>query len=248
MTYKGRWSLLVAAGAIAVLAGLVASFPANLALAWFAPPELRAWGVDGTVWRGHATELALEGRSLGAASWHARPARMLLLQPTWDLEIRRPDGHARTRLELSLFRDRQKFTDLDASLALETLPPAIVPVGVAGDVQISLQKLELVRGWPTLIVGRAHVANLDLPGVILTLGPFDFSFPDQAGPPAAEIRSRGGPLDLDGRVELPDRGRWHFDAELAPGENPPQELVDGLAFIGEDLGGGRRRLVLSSEP
>jgi hypothetical protein len=248
MTLAARRSVLVTAGVIALLIGLVATFPARLALSWFAPPEVRAWGVDGTVWRGRAAELAVDAHGLGALSWHARPLRMLLLQPTWDFELRRQDGYARGRLGLSLFRDRQTISDLDASLSLETLPPAVVPIGVAGQVRVALQRLEIAQGWPVAIAGRAAVANLDLPGVILTLGPFEFLFPGQAGPPLTEIRSLGGPLELDGRVELPARGRWLFDAQLGPGENPPQELIDGLVFVGEDIGGGRRRLVLSSEP
>ena len=248
MTLAARRSVLVTAGVIALLFGLVATFPARLALSWFAPPDVRAWGVEGTVWRGRATELALHAHGLGALSWQARPLRMLLLQPAWDFELRRQDGYARGRLGLSLFGDRQKITDLDASLSLDTLPPAVVPIGVAGQVRVALQRLEIVQGWPVAITGRAAVANLDLPGVILTLGPFEFLFPDQAGLPVAEIRSLGGPLEVDGRVELPARGRWLFNADLGPGENPPQELVDGLLFVGEDIGGGRRRLVLSSEP
>jgi hypothetical protein len=248
MTGFARRSLLVTAGILAVLAGLVATFPAHLALAWFAPPEVRAWGVEGTVWRGRAAEVFLQERSLGALAWHARPARLIRLQPTWALELRRQDGYARAQAAFSLTGRRQTITDLDASLSLASLPPAIVPIGVAGQVRMSLQRLVLEQGWPVAIAGRASVADLELPGVIMALGPFEFRFPEQSGSPLAEIRSQGGPLDVDGRVELPARGQWHLRADLAPGEDPPQELVDGLVFVGEDLGDGRRRLILSSEP
>lgn len=241
-------SALVLAGALAIVAGLVATFPARLALAWFAPPQLRAWGVAGTVWEGRAMELALGDQSLGSLSWDARVARMLLLRPSWDIELRRPDGYARAGVGLSLFGNRQYISDVDASVSLGTLPRAIVPDGVAGEARLALQRLEVADGWPTAIAGRATVANLELPGVILALGPFEFSFPEDSEPPVAEIRSLGGPLAVDGRVDLPARGQWRFSAELAPGEDPPRELIEGLAFVGEDIGEGRRRLVLSSEP
>lgn len=241
-------SALVVAGALALVAGLVATFPARLALAWFAPPQLNAWGVSGTVWQGRAMEVALGDESLGTLSWDARPARILLLKPTWDIELRRQDGYLRAGVGLSLLGGRQHLTDVDASVSLGTLPRAVVPAGVAGDLRLALQRLELTNGWPTAIAGRAAVANLELPGVILALGPFEFSFPEGSGPPLAEIRSLGGPLEVDGRAELPGRGEWRFSAELAPGEDPPPELIEGLVFVGEDIGGGRRRLVLSSEP
>lgn len=248
MISVGRRSVLVAAGIIAAVIGLAATFPARLALAWFSPPQLGAWGVSGTVWEGRAAELVLDGYSLGALSWDARPLRLLSLQPTWDLNLRRGDGFAEARVGFSLLGGSQHIRDLDAALELATLPPAIVPVGVAGQARVSLQRLELEDGWPTRLTGRAVVNQLELPGVVLALGPFEFQFPDQPGPPEGQVRSLGGPLSVDGMVGLPAHGQWAFSAELAPGENAPREVVEGLAFVGEDLGGGRRRLVLSSEP
>lgn len=248
MTFASRRTVLVAAGALALLVGVVATFPARLAFSWFAPPEVDAWGVEGTVWRGRVASLVLREQNLGALSWQARPVRVALLQPAWDLEMRRADGYARGRLGFALFGRRLTISDLDASLALGTLPQAIVPTGVAGQARISLERLVLEQGWPVAIVGRAAVSELELPGVIMALGPFEFLFPDGSDPLLAEIRSTGGPLEVDGRVELPARGRWRFSADLAPGDNPPRELVDGLQFVGEDIGNGRRRLTLASEP
>lgn len=243
-----RRSTLVVAGIIAALIGLAAAFPARLALAWFSPPQLGAWGVSGTIWQGRAAELVLDGYSLGSLSWDVRPLRLIALQPTWDLNLRRGDGFAEARAGFSLLGNRQHIKDLDAALELATLPPAIVPIGVAGQARVSLQQLEIENGWPTRVTGRAVVNQLELPGVVLALGPFEFEFPDQPGPPAGQVRSLGGPLAVDGTVGLPAAGQWLFSAELAPGENAPREVVEGLAFVGEDLGGGRRKLELSSEP
>jgi hypothetical protein len=248
MIWIDRRTVLVAAGLLALFAGLVASFPARLALDWFAPSELRAWGVDGTIWRGRAAELALDNRNLGTLTWSARPAAMLRLRPTWDMDLRRPDGYARGRVGFSLISDRQRITNFEATLGLGTLPPTVVPIGVTGQLQASIQRLDLDRGWPTTIVGRAMVRDLELPGVIITIGPVSFHFPEQAGPPAGEIVATEGPLLVDGQVELPARDQWHFRAELAAGQNAPREVIEGLTFVGEDLGGGRRMVTFSSEP
>ena len=233
MSSRRRIVLLAAAGVLAALAGIVAQFPARVALAWFAPPGIVAWGVEGSVWEGRAAGIVVRGHALGSLSWEAQPAGLLSLQPAWKLYLRTPDdGFLAGRVAISLLADRQRINDLEGALQLDALPPALV----------------LEAGWPVLVTGRASVAALELPGVILALGPFEFVFPEHDGTPVGAIRSLGGPLEVDGQIELPGPGQWRFSAELAPGESPPRELVDGLRFVGEDLGDGRRRLEMRSEP
>ena len=248
MTFSRRYLPLAVAGLLAALMGIVASFPARVALAWFAPPGIVAWGVDGTIWQGRAAGVLVRGHGLGSLSWEARPWNMLALRPTWDLQLRRQDGFATGRVGASLLSGRQQLRDFEAALELGSLPPGLLPTGTAGQARISVQRLELADGWPAAVTGRAAVNQLELPGVILALGPFEFLFPETDGPPVGQITSLGGPLEVAGRIELPAPGQWHFSAELAPGENPPRELVDGLRFVGEDLGNGRRRLEMSSAP
>lgn len=248
MSRRKRITWLAAAGILAALIGAVANFPARLALAWFAPPGIVAWGVEGTVWDGRAAGVIVRGHNLGSLSWDGQPAGLLTLQPAWALYLRTADGFVEGRVAVSLLRNQQRISDLEAALELATLPPALVPRGVAGQARISLQQLVLKAGWPAEVTGRASVGELELPGVILALGPFEFVFPEQDGPPVGAIRSLGGPLAVDGQILLPGPAQWRFSAELAPGENPPRELVDGLRFVGEDLGNGRRRLEMQSEP
>ena len=97
------------------------------------------------------------------------------------------------------------------------------------------------------VVQQIAIADLQLPGVILTLGPLEFVFAGDTDTPAADVRSAGGPLAVEGTLVLPEPGRWSLDVLLAPGENPPRELVEGLAYVGEAAPGGGRRLQLSGE-
>lgn len=248
MSARKRIIMLAAAGLLAALIGIVVHFPARLALAWFAPAGIVAWGVDGSVWTGRAAGVVVRGHDLGSLAWEARPAGLLALEPAWELSLRTPDGFVAGRFAAALLGNRQQISDLEGAFELATLPPALVPRGVAGQARFSLQLLQLESGWPTAVTGRATVAELELPGVILALGPFEFVFPEHEGTPVGAVRSLGGPLAVDGQIELPGPGQWQFSAELAPGENPPRELVDGLRFVGEDLGNGRRRLEMRSEP
>ncbi len=237
--------LLPLAGLVAFVAGLAATFPARLAVAWFAPAQVQAWGVQGTVWNGSAEAIAVAGAGIGGAEWSLRPLSLLLLKPKADIRVTRRDGFASARVTTSLSGDSVRISDLEAAIALGSLPPQVVPNGVAGDLSAQVPALQLEDGWPTRASGRIAVADLNLPGVILTLGPLEFVFADASDPLRADVRSLGGPLEVEGTLTLPAPGRWSLDVLLAPGQDAPRELVEGLAYVGEEAPGGRRRLQAS---
>jgi hypothetical protein len=237
--------LLAAAGLVAFAVGLVANFPATLALAWFAPDEVRAWGVEGSVWAGRAASIAAGPVSLGQTRWGARLPAFLVLRPTWGVEADRGDGFLNGTVSIALFSDRQRFRDLEAALDLDSLPPSLSPDGTSGQLSLQFTELVLADGWPAIATGRAGLARLHLPGVQFELGPFEIVFPENDGFPVAAVRSLGGPLSVDGQLALPGPERWSLDLVLAPGEDAPRDLVQGLQFVGEEIPGGRRRLVLS---
>lgn len=237
--------VLALAGLLAFVVGLVANFPATLALAWFAPDELRAWGVAGSIWDGRAASIAAGPVSLGQTRWQARMSAFLVLRPTWHIEADRGDGFLNGTVSVSLLADRQRFRDLEAALDLDSLPPALSPDGTSGQLSLQFAELVLADGWPARATGRAGLAQLHLPGVQFELGPFEIVFPENDDFPVAAVRSLGGPLSVEGQLALPGPERWSLDLVLAPGEGAPRELAQGLQFVGEEIPGGRRRLVLT---
>ena len=240
-----RRLLLVLAGLFAFVAGLVATFPARVALDAFAPGAVRAWGVEGTLWRGKAAAVAVGRAGIGGVEWRLSPWSLLLLRPAADLHVRRPDGFASARVSVSLFGNALRVADLEAAAKLDSLPGTVVPNGTSGDVSARFAELVVRDGWPARAEGRAAVADLKLPGVKFPLGPLEFVFAGDAPVPVAEVRSLGGPLAVEGTLTLPGPGQWSLDALLGPGENPPRELVEGLAYVGEAADGGRRRVQYS---
>jgi hypothetical protein len=240
----GRKSLAVA-GVLAFVAGLVAKFPAAMAIAWFAPAAVQAWGVEGTVWRGRATSLSVGEFPVGRARWDASVLSFLALRPTWALDVERSDGFVRGRVAMPVVGNSQQISGLEGMLELASLPRTLVPEGSGGQLSVDFRRLDLRNGWPAAIAGRAAVAELLLPGLQFALGPIEFVFDEVDGPPAAAVRSLGGPLAVDGTLTLPEQGQWTLDALLGPGENPPPDLVEGLQFVGEPADGGQRRYTQS---
>lgn len=237
-----RRTLLVLAGLVVFVLGLVVTFPARVAIDLFAPPAVRAWGVEGSVWDGRAAALELNGAGVGGVEWEISALALLGLRLSADVRIRRLDGFANASVSVALFGDSIRFTDLEAAIKLETLPRQLVPQGTRGEVSARFPVIELTEGWPSRLVGRAGAAELDLPGVKYAIGPLEFVFPEDRDPPVADVRSLGGPLSVEGTLALPGQQRWVLDALLGPGENAPRGLVEGLAYVGEATPDGRRHV------
>lgn len=66
-----RWSWL-ALGVGAYIAFTVATFPAGVALRWFAPPDIVFGGVGGTLWSGSAATCSVEGFTVESLRWRDR--------------------------------------------------------------------------------------------------------------------------------------------------------------------------------
>ena len=237
-----RRTLLALTGLFVFVVALVATLPARVVLAAFAPPAVRAWGVEGSVWSGSASAVAIGDAGVGGVEWELSAASLLALRLAADVRIRRLDGFLDAHVSLPLLGGPIRLTGIEAAARLETLPRALVPKGTSGQMTARLEELTVADGWPTRVVGRIAFETLDLPGVRYPVGPLEFVFPPDRDPPLADARSLGGPLAIEGTFGLPGPRRWFIDALLGPGENPPRDLVDGLKFVGEEAPGGRRHV------
>jgi len=234
--------LLALTGLVVFVVGLVATLPARVVVSAFAPPAVRAWGVEGSIWSGRAAALAIGEAGVGGIEWEISPASLLALRLSADVRIRRLDGFLDAHVSVPLLGGPVRLTGLEAAARLETLPRSVVPQGTAGQLAARLEEMILDEGWPTRVVGRIAFDTLDLPGVRYTLGPLEFVFPPDRDPPLADARSLGGPLSVEGTFGLPGPNRWFIDAFLGPGENAPRDLIDGLKYVGEEAPDGRRHV------
>jgi hypothetical protein len=237
-----RRTLLVLTGLVVFVVALVATLPARVVLDAFAPPAVRAWGVEGSLWSGRAAAVAVGDAGIGGIEWELSPASLLALRVAADVRIRRLDGFLDAHVSAPLLGGPVRLTGIEAATRLETLPRSLVPDGTGGQMTARLDELTLADGWPTRIVGRIAFDALDLPGVRYAVGPLEFVFPPDRDPPLADARSLGGPLSVEGTFGLPGPRRWFIDALLGPGENAPRDLVDGLKYVGEEAPDGRRHV------
>ncbi|HSG66705.1 MAG TPA: type II secretion system protein N, partial [Gammaproteobacteria bacterium] len=155
MRLRSAWLWL---GAGAYLVATIALFPAATAYRWFAPPEVRAAGLEGTIWRGRAALVSVVGLGASDVEWTTAFAPVLIGRIEVAVQARQPDGFVSTNVVAGLRSIR--LLDLRATTTLSTLG-RLVPLGdVRGSISAQLSELELRDGWPEKALGQVRIAGL----------------------------------------------------------------------------------------
>lgn len=212
------WVLLLV---LAMLAALVAWFPARWAWAWLGPrhPQVQVGTLDGSIWHGHAGDVTVAGLALDRVDWQlARSAlfgRVQLFvraQGTWGTAT----GALHRQEDGSFEGD-----DLRFNLSAAALPPSLLGDGMQlqGMIEGTLDHWQLRNGWPVALRGRLvwHDAQLHAGASSLELGTWQADVADLAGTALkATLRDvDDAPVALAGTIDATPLG-WRLDATLTP--------------------------------
>lgn len=234
MAHRSAW-LGLAVGAY--LAATVASFPASTAYRWLAPPEVRATGIEGTVWRGRAALASVADVGLYDVEWSTSAWRLLTGRLNLYLQARIPDGFVRGNVSANA--STIEVTDLQVSSTL-TFAGRFVPLGdVRGLISVQLAALELTNGWPTRASGDVRLAQLEAPLLmpggpsgLIALGNYLVTLGEsQARGLNGDFIDQGGPLEVSGTFSLAPSRAYELSGNVRPRPDAPEELARGIEFV-----------------
>jgi general secretion pathway protein N len=239
-----RTRLLVAAGVAAFLIFLVAFLPASMLLQYL-PPEVTLSGVTGTVWRGGAASISIKGTPLGSLRWSNRPWRLLLLQAQYRVELK-PAGGATDMVVTARRNGRLEVSQLTGSFPVETVYGLISPEGWTGTVELDVERVVIVSGFPVSAGGTVQVRDLSYSGGPrrFNLGSFELMLGEGAvGSDSISGRLRDldrGPMKVRATIELDRDHRYLISGEVAAGPEAGPAVLRTLSFLGPPDSLGRR--------
>jgi general secretion pathway protein N len=234
--------VLAAVGAAAFLLILVATLPVSL-FTRYLPPALTASGLSGSVWHGHAAAVAFRNQPLGGLSWSVKPLRLFVLQVAYDVELERPDGHARAIVSVKP-GGVLVLTAIDARLPVEAFAGTLSPRGWTGEIEAAIKEARISAGWVDGAEGVIRALNLKAPrdsgagigSFELTLGAGAVGTDALTG----RLRDLGGPLNVRGTLAVRRDRSYVLEGEVAPGPGATPGVFRSLAFLGEPDAQGRR--------
>lgn len=238
-----RAKALLAAGVAAFLLFLVAFLPASLLLR-FLPQQVTLDNLQGSVWRGAASGMRVDGRPLGTLRWSSRPWRLAMLELDYGLQWQPVGGEV--FLDLRTRGDgRVELRNIGGQLPLATLAGIAAPTGWSGTIELEVASLVLRRGVPDSAAGTVTLRRLTAPGPYgVDIGSFQLILGEGAADVsgiAGRLRDAGdGPMRVRGTLEVrPDRS-WLVSGEVTALADAGPAVLETLVFLGPPDALGRR--------
>jgi general secretion pathway protein N len=235
-----RRSRLIAAGIAAFLVFLIAMVPASQ-LTSRLPPGIAMNGVGGTIWSGHAANIRVDGKALGAIAWSCRPWRLVVLE--WSCRVRLSPSGGEISADLSGgFDGAIDGHGIRGHVPIAAFEGIATPAGWTGLLELDVQQLRIVDQRPEGATGTLFVRALKAPGALgELLGDFELVVGEGAvgtDTLTGRLRDLGGPLRVRGAIELKRDGSYLLSGEASPGPGAGPAIFDTLGFLGppDDLG------------
>jgi general secretion pathway protein N len=215
---------------------------------WVVPSALArsCTSLDGSLWSGTCSGLAVSGTAVGDLNWSLEPLRLLLGRLAAHVNLTRPDANASADVELGL-GGTLTARNVRADLPLDPRLMPGIPRTLRGHAHVELALARLRHGVVTQLEGHIETRDLEDRGDGDTpLGSYLLTFPAGAsGPPTGKLRDIAGPLALEGTLRLTPQPGFELEGFIAPRSGAPPELVNNIRFLGSPDATGRRPFSMS---
>ncbi|HEY6514673.1 MAG TPA: type II secretion system protein N [Steroidobacteraceae bacterium] len=233
---------------VLVIVAFAAIVLARLPASWLLPSggAFTCASVEGSLWSGYCSGLAVRGMALGDLAWQLQPSRLLIGRLAAHIDLERPPAtSARGDVEIGL-GGTVVARNLTASLPLDpTLLPALPPT-LTGSLHADLALVKVTKkGVVSEVQGSIEAHDLvDHSGYVTPLGNFSVTFPGGGSQPTGNLQDLGGPLALQGTLVLTPQPGYNLSAYVTPRANASQPLINAIQFLGSPDAQGRRQFAM----
>lgn len=238
---------LLVAGVLTLIAGIVIAFPARVAYQWVSPPGVALNGIEGTLWNGQAREATAGGIYLADLRWRFHPLALLTGHAEFAISATPVSGSLQA--DVAAGADGSlRLSNVAAAMPVSALDRIVAVSGLAGDINVRLERLTIDNGLPVEAVGTVDLANLVIrPLAPSPLGNFQATLETENGVVRGDVKDVAGVLDVSGKAELhPDRS-YVFAGLIGSRQGAPATVEEQLRYLGSADAQGRRRFRLEGQ-
>lgn len=238
--------LIAALFLVAYLGFLLVKLPATLVVRYLPlPPNLvQLEGVSGTLWSGQVARLQYASESLTQLRWELNGWSLLRFAP--EISLRFGDrsglnGQGVVGWNGAAF-GRDITLNVPAPWVLDRVPMRLpFPLTVAGQLQLKVDQFAQGNPWCDNLYGNLYWygADADTSAGKLPLGDPEIKLTCIDSRLVAELKQSSEAVQMMGKLELQANRQYLFQGSLKPGPELPEEMKQGLPFLGQPDGQGR---------
>ena len=226
---------------------LILQFPAITAINSINKNNLKVNGVNGTVWKGSASEISSNEIYLRQTRWKIVPSELLKGNLTFDISTYPFNGQLKFNLILDLMNNLSA-SDIKGNFPNDILEILAPFLGVSSEIDMNIKSLSLNNKDINQLEGQILLNNLVMKGVSdRVLGSYKIDLFESNGEVYGSIDDVSGEVDIAAIISLTLSGKYIIDGAVSAKQNTSNQVKTILSFLGAENKNGQRSFRFEGE-
>jgi len=231
----------------ALLLMLILQLPAITAINSINKNNLKVNGVNGTVWKGSASEISSNEIYLRQTKWKIVPSELLKGNLTFDISTYPFNGQLKFNLILDLMNNLSA-TDIKGNFPNDTLEIIAPFLGVSSEIDMNIKSLSLDNKDINQLEGQILLNNLVMKGISnRVLGSYKIDLFERNSEIYGSIDDISGEVDIAATMSLTLSGKYIIDGAVSAKQNTSNQVRTILSFLGAENENGQRSFRFEGE-
>ena len=231
----------------ALLLMLILQFPAITAINSINKNNLKVNGVNGTVWKGSASEISSNEIYLRQTRWRIVPSELLRGNLTFDISTYPYNGQLKFNLIFDLMNNLSAM-DIKGNFPNDILEIIAPFLGVSSEIDINIKSLSLNNKNINQLEGQILLNNLVMKGISnRVLGSYKIDLFERNGEIYGSIDDVSGEVDIAATMSLTLSGKYIIDGAVSAKQNTSNQVRTILSFLGAQNENGQRSFRFEGE-
>tara|TARA_Y100000590_G_scaffold301813_1_gene340233 strand:- start:1847 stop:2593 length:747 start_codon:yes stop_codon:yes gene_type:complete len=227
---------------------LILQFPAITAINSINKNNLKVNGVNGTVWKGSASEISSNEIYLRQTRWKIVPGELLKGNLTFDISTYPFNGQLKFNLILGPMNNLSA-TDIKGNFPNDILEIIAPFLGVSSEIDMNIKSLSLNNNKDiNQLEGQILLNNLVMKGISSrVLGSYKVDLFERNGEIYGSIDDISGEVDIAATMSLTLSGKYIIDGAVSAKLNTSNQVRTILSFLGAENENGQRSFRFEGE-
>jgi len=209
--------------------------------------NLKVNGVNGTVWKGSASEISSNEIYLRQTKWKIVPSELLKGNLTFDVSTYPYNGQLKFNLILDLMNNLSA-TDIKGNFPNDILEIIAPFLGVSSEINMNIKSLSLNNKDINQLEGQILLNNLVMKGISnRVLGSYKIDLFERNGEIYGSIDDISGEVDIVATMSLTLSGKYIIDGAVSAKQNTSNQVRTILSFLGAENENGQRSFRFEGE-